>query len=153
MQILKDIVTNHFLIAPIVAWGLSQVIKLFTSMLEYKKFDIKKITRDGGMPSAHSATVTTLMVVAGYESGFDSVAFAICFILAAVVMRDAVGVRRENGKQAQAIRDIVQKTGLSEEELGTDRLKLGGGHTMLQLAAGCAFGIVVGISYILIFLR
>ncbi len=153
MQFLKQIVTNHYLIAPIIAWALSQILKVFTSIAECKGFDIQQIRRDGGMPSAHSATVVTLMAVVGYEAGFDSVAFAIAFIVGAVIMRDAVGVRRESGKQAEVIKRISEKFELDEAEFGIDKLKLGGGHTVPQVFAGCAVGLVVGISYILIFLR
>ncbi len=150
MHTVIDLITNHFLLVPVAAWALSQIIKLFTSMIEYKKFDIRKISRDGGMPSAHSATVTALMVLAGYTSGFGSAEFAICFILAAIVMRDAVGVRRECGKQAEIIKKLAERLEEGEDDINADRLKSGGGHTPLQLAAGCAVGLVVALAYILI---
>ncbi len=162
MQIIRAIVTNHYLIAPIVAWALSQIIKVFTSVAECKRIDIKQIRRDGGMPSSHSATVVTLMTVigfgegingAGISEGFGSAAFAIAFVVGAVIMRDAVGVRRESGKQAEVIKNMAQKLGLDEQELGIAQLKQGGGHTPLQVLVGCLTGLAVGIVYILIFMR
>ncbi len=153
MQVLKAIVTNHFLIVPIFAWMLSQVVKVFTSMAVRKRFDIKEIKRDGGMPSSHSATVTALMALVGYSEGFGSVEFAICFIVGVIVMRDAVGVRRETGKQAVVIKKTAERFDIEESDFGIDELKLEGGHTLVQIFAGCAMGLAISIAYILIFLK
>ena len=106
------------------------------------------------MPSAHSATVISLAVMCGWTQGFDSAAFAIAMILAVVIMRDAVGVRRESGINASAIKQLADKSNkeLSEGEapIETNKLKVLVGHTPLQVACGCIVGIAVCILYILI---
>ena len=63
----------------------------------------------GGMPSSHSATVCGLTTAAGLVYGVSSFEFAISFVLASVVMYDAMGVRREAGKQAKLLNMILEQ--------------------------------------------
>ena len=154
MQIIKDILSNHMILAPIIAWAVSQILKTITYLIVEMEFVFKRIISDGGMPSAHSATVISLAVMCGWTQGFDSAAFAIAIILAVVIMRDAVGVRRESGINASAIKQLADKSNkeLSEGEapIETNKLKVLVGHTPLQVACGCIVGIAVCILYILI---
>jgi len=156
MEIFKDLISNHVLIVPLVAWALSQILKTLTYLLVEKKLDIKRIISDGGMPSAHSATVTSLMVMCGWNAGFGSALFALSTIFAIVVMRDAVGVRRETGKQAASIKElatIVNRAFLDKNaEVRTENLKVLVGHSPLQVVFGSILGFIVSIAYILIFL-
>lgn len=156
MEILKDIISNYTLIVPIIAWAISQVLKTITYLIVEKKLDMKRIVSDGGMPSAHSATVISLMIMCGWSQGFGSPLFAVSMIFAVVVMRDAVGVRREAGKQAASIKELastINKAFLDKNaEIRTENLKVLVGHTPLQVVFGALVGAVVAISYILIFL-
>ena len=151
---LKDIFTNHMLLAPIIAWATAQVLKIFTYLIVEKKFVLKRMISDGGMPSAHSVTAISLAVLSGWTQGFDSAAFAIAMILAVVIMRDAVGVRRESGVNASIIKLLAKKSNSNlkegEEHIKTDMLKELVGHTPLQVACGCVVGIAVSVLYILI---
>ena len=154
MQILKDILSNHIIIAPIIAWAVSQIMKTITYVVVEKEFVFKRIISDGGMPSAHSATVVALAGMCGWTQGFDSALFAMAMILAIVIMRDAVGVRRESGVNASAIKQLADKSNKEldegEEPIETNKLKVLVGHTPLQVACGCVIGIIVCIVYILI---
>jgi acid phosphatase family membrane protein YuiD len=72
--------------------------------------------------------------------------FAVCFVLASVVMYDATGVRQETGKQAQLLnlildQDIFQLKGEQFEK----RLKEFIGHTPLQVFAGAVLGILLAV--------
>ena len=156
MSIFEKIISNHILIIPIAAWAISQIMKTFTYLIVEKKLDMKRIVSDGGMPSAHSATVSSLMVACGWFAGFDSATFAISVIFAIVVMRDAVGVRREAGKQAASIKELattINKAFLDKNaEIRTENLKVLVGHTPLQVFFGAVIGFIVSIAYILLFL-
>ncbi len=156
MEFFNDIISNHVLIVPIIAWALSQIFKTFTYLIVEKKLDMKRIVSDGGMPSAHSATVTSLMVMCGWIAGFDSALFAVSVIFAIVVMRDAVGVRREAGKQAASIKELaatVNRAFLNKSaEIRTENLKVLVGHTPLQVIFGSLLGLIISVVYILIFL-
>ena len=103
------------------------------------------------MPSGHSATVMSLSVMCGLTSGFDSVSFAISFILAIIVMHDAMGVRAEAGKQAESIISIAEVLNdyFSEHDarIKTDKLKVLVGHTPLQVVCGALLGIGIALTY------
>ena len=156
MNFLKELISNHALIAPAVAWAISQTLKIITNLFVVRELDLKRIIGDGGMPSSHSATVVSLAVMCGWILGFGSPVFALALLFAIVVMRDAVGVRREAGKQAASIKelaDAVNKGFASKDkEIRTENLKLLIGHTPLQVACGVIIGLTVSVIYILIFL-
>ena len=100
MDWLLDLITNPFLVIGISSWAVAQVLKTVIHFIIYKKFDIFRLFGDGGMPSGHSATVTSIAVSAALAYGTGSFEFAIAAILAIIVCHDAMGVRLETGKQA-----------------------------------------------------
>ena len=72
-------------------------------------------------------------------------------VLAAVVMYDAMGVRRETGKQAKLLNLIMEQDFFKfDNELFQKRLKEFVGHSPLQVAAGAVLGILlaVGMEYL-----
>ncbi len=155
MEILK-IFTNPFLLVPISAWLIAQVLKTIINAIINKEFSVSRLFGDGGMPSGHSATVTALACVCGFSFGFDSAYFAIAGILAVIVMHDAVGVRRETGKQAVsiiAIMDVINKyVTEKDKDMKADKLKVMVGHTPLQVVCGAILGFLVALGYSLVFL-
>ena len=156
MGIFKDIITNHVLIAPVSAWLLSQIIKAIINLCVYKKFSLERLLGDGGMPSTHSATVMCLCIMVGWVAGFSSAVFGLSFIFAVVVMRDALGVRREAGKQAASIKQLAEAVNRiftsKDSEIKTENLKVLVGHTPLQVIFGAITGAIIAVLYILIFL-
>lgn len=145
MQWLLDLLTNPYLWAGISGWLLAQVLKVFIYWGVNKKFDISRLYGDGGMPSGHSATVSSLAMVTGLLQGFDSAAFAIAAILATIVCHDAMGVRRETGKQTEIITELVKAFEVfTEEKLPEVMLKEFVGHTPIQVMAGILVGILDG---------
>lgn len=143
MNRLYDALTNPFLIAGISSWISAQTVKAIIYALVNKKFDIKRLFGDGGMPSGHSATVTSLALMSGFIKGFGSFEFAIAFIFAIVVCHDATGVRQETGKQAILLNEIVKSFEVFyTEKLPKVKLKEFVGHTPIQVAAGILLGAV-----------
>ena len=155
MEHLKDILDNQVLFAPIAAWIISQFIKAIINLIVYRKFSFERLFGDGGMPSAHSATVMCLCIMIGWTMGFGSPVFAFSFIFAVVVMRDALGVRREAGKQAASIKQLAESVNKifrsKDNEIKTENLKVLVGHTPLQVLFGALTGTIVAVSHILIF--
>ena len=153
MDILK-IFTNPFLLIPIISWAIAQILKTIINAIMNKKLELSRLVGDGGMPSGHSATVTSLAVLCGLKAGFGSASFAIAAILAVIVMHDALGVRRETGKQARSIIKISELLNdyFTEHDtnLKTDKLKVLVGHTPLQVVCGSILGAAVAIVYWLI---
>lgn len=93
-----------YLIIPFAVWFFIQLFKLIYDLVTTKKFNFKRILGAGGMPSSHSAVVTSLATMIGINQGFDSQMFALATIFAFVVMYDAAGIRRAAGKQAHHIK-------------------------------------------------
>ena len=75
---------NPILLTGAVAWLLSQVSKAIIYLIINKRFQWDRLFGDGGMPSSHSATVTSVAVITGLRCGLDSPIFAIAAILLAV---------------------------------------------------------------------
>ena len=150
MDILR-ILTNPVLLVPAFAWMVAQILKAVINAIVNKRFSWSRLIGDGGMPSGHSATVTSLAVMCGLTAGFDSVSFAIAFILAIIVMHDATGVRLETGKQAAFIISIAEVINdyISEHDaqIKTDKLKVLVGHTPLQVLCGALLGGTIAVAY------
>lgn len=147
MQVLKDFIQNYLLISAAAAWLLAQIFKVFTGIFHERQFSIVSLlTGTGGMPSSHSACVTALAVSSLMKYGIGSGYFAITAILAIVVMRDASGVRREAGKQAKVLNQIIQElfTTNDEQRFQTDLKELLG-HTPLQVFVGAILGGVIAL--------
>ena len=146
MNYLLDILNNKFIYIPILVWFFIQSFKVIWDLVATKKFNFKRILGAGGMPSSHSAVVTSLTVLIGKSEGLDSPIFALSFIFAMVVMYDAAGVRRAAGKQAHLLNKIIETPGLTNVEV-QERLVEVLGHTPLQVIVGATIGIIVGLFF------
>ena len=138
----SDFLSNKAITLPIFSWFLAQLIKFILCLIKYKKLDFRKFVSSGGMPSSHSAITVCLATVMGIKFGFGSGEFAISVILSFIVMADAAGVRRAAGKQAEVLNKIIYHS----REIRVDKeLKVLLGHTPVQVIAGAALGILVGL--------
>lgn len=143
MDFLDKLFANKFLIVGISSWVIAQVLKLITHAVIYKKVDINRLFGDGGMPSGHSATVTSVATMAGLCFGVGSFEFALSAILAIIVCHDAKGVRLETGKQAMLLNEMVETVNiLTKKDLPKVKLKEFVGHTPVQVGAGVVIGIL-----------
>lgn len=123
------------IIIPFIAILAAELTKVTIDILT-KRHKVRFV-KTGGMPSGHSAFVSSLVVVVAYREGIESTAFMIAAVIALVVMYDAVTLRSEAGKHAESI-NSHHKTGL-EESLG---------HNHWEVIAGALFGAVL--SFVLL---
>ena len=144
MNWFQKLLSNPFLLIGLSSWFWAQLIKTIIHAIVTKSIDFTRLIGDGGMPSGHSATVSSLATAAALVYGLGSFEFAIALVFAIVVCKDAMGVRLETGKQAAIINDIVEAFNVltSEEKLPDAKLKEFVGHTPLQVIAGILLGIV-----------
>ena len=150
MRYLKDFFGNYVLISAILGWCIAQVLKIFSGTLSTRKFHIKYMFTNGGMPSSHSATVLALTTSLAIQEGFASPSFAIAAVLSVIVMNDAFGVRLETGKQATIINRIVKELFSGNPDEVNTGLKELVGHTPFQVLVGAVVGIAVALLYGLI---
>ncbi|MGN0412542.1 MAG: divergent PAP2 family protein [Lachnospiraceae bacterium] len=143
---INEILQNQILICGCLGWGIAQILKTIIYAGINKKIDWKRLFGDGGMPSGHSATVTAMAVRSFLIYGAGSFEFAVTFMLAIIVMHDAMGVRQETGKQAKIIKDLASfMESLGRDITDEEKLKEFVGHTPLQVTAGAIIGALVAL--------
>ena len=142
---------NYILSVALLSWLAAQICKTIINYILSGKFEAERMWGAGGMPSAHSALVCSMFMAAAKSQGVNSPIFAIAFILAAIVMYDAMGVRRETGEQAKVLNKMIEQwidvTEKNAPFLQNMHLKEMVGHTPLQVLAGFVVGCVVGALY------
>lgn len=150
---LWGIFSNHAIICAIISWFVAQSIKIPLYYLVEHRWDFRRFVGSGGMPSSHSAMVVSLTIMVGAMRGFETAEFAICFVLAAIVMYDAAGVRRETGTQATVINQIIRDFLLNGKEISDEELKELVGHTPLEVLGGAVVGVLVGGIYLVTLIK
>ncbi|WP_077609419.1 divergent PAP2 family protein [Clostridium sp. Marseille-P2415] len=144
MTFWDDLLGNQVLVTAVAGWIVAQVLKTIIDLALNRNFNPERLVGSGGMPSSHSSTVCALTTAAVYRYGVGSFEFAISFILSMVVMYDAMGVRRETGKQAKLLNSILLENPLKlNGEILQEKLKEYVGHTPLQVVAGAILGILL----------
>ncbi len=144
MNDLISFIQNKYIYIPILLWFFIQSYKVIHDLITTKKFNFKRIIGAGGMPSSHSAIVTSITALIGKYEGVNTPIFALSLIVALVVMYDACGVRRAAGKQAALLNKIVDTPGLTTVQV-SEKLVEVLGHTPVQVFVGALIGIIVGI--------
>lgn len=144
MNNLMIFLQNKYIYVPFLLWFGIQLFKLIYDLVTTKKFNFKRIMGAGGMPSSHSAVVTSLATLIGKNEGVGTPIFAVSLIMAFVVMYDACGVRRAAGKQAALLNKLVETPGLTGIQV-SEKLVEVLGHTPIQVFVGALIGIVAGL--------
>lgn len=133
---------NRVLIAALIAWSLAQIIKVPIYYLQNRRWKWSLLFSAGGMPSSHSAVVTGLTHAIGLYYGFDSPLFALGFVMSMVVIYDATGIRRQAGRHARIINQMITDLA-SGHPLKQEQLKEVLGHSPMEALGGVLMGIVI----------
>jgi len=127
-----------YALTPFLAWLVAGVLKFIINSIKAGQLAFGLIGY-GGMPSNHSAIVSSVAALVAFKEGVDHPAFGVALALAFVVMLDANSLRRQVGKHAEAINRLNVNT--------PDSLPLRErmGHTRWEIGAGIAVGIAVAV--------
>ena len=118
-----------YILFPLLAVFIAQFIKFIYNYIKTKKLDIMIfINGMGGMPSSHSALVSSLTTLIYLNYGL-SIYFSISFIFSLIVIYDARCIRYESGNQAKVLNSIAN-TNLRESL----------GHNSLEVLVGIILG-------------
>uniref|UniRef100_A0ACD5H0P4 Divergent PAP2 family protein n=1 Tax=Desertifilum tharense IPPAS B-1220 TaxID=1781255 RepID=A0ACD5H0P4_9CYAN len=147
MQDFGEILNNRVLLVALSACLIAQALKLVVELVKNQKVNLRSLVTTGGMPSAHSALVTSLATGVGQTKGWGSPEFALATVFAIIVMYDAAGVRQAAGKQARILNQIIDELFHEKYEFAEERLKELLGHTPFQVIVGLMLGIVVSVGY------
>jgi acid phosphatase family membrane protein YuiD len=148
---IKSLFENIIFLSTASSWVVAQFLKMIIYVLTHKHKKVREaietaIWRTGGMPSSHSAVVSSLTVSVGFKEGPASNLFVFCLVFTMVVLRDALGVRRAAGLQARALnnlgRQAAEKTGLEFRAVKEIQ-----GHTPLEVLVGAFLGIFIAAGY------
>ena len=144
---MEYILQYQIILSSLIGWASAQITKTIIHVIINKKFSAERLVGTGGMPSSHSATVCGLATAVAINYGTSSLDFAISAIFAIVVMYDALGVRRETGRQAVVINEMMEMfKNMGKNMTASERLKEFVGHSPLQVLVGALMGI--GIAFI-----
>ncbi len=146
---------NYVLSCGVISWAAAQIIKTILYAVTKKEFRAERLVGSGGMPSSHSSLVCSALVASGIHDGVGSTEFALAFILAAVVMYDAMGVRRAAGLHAHEInrmnklfdfkfKDLIDTESEESSQKRKD-LKEFLGHNPLEVLAGAVLGVIIAL--------
>ena len=134
--------SNPVLFAALLSWFIAQTVKIPLEFLRTKRWNWALVFSPGGMPSSHSALVSSVAYGVGLSLGFDHPTFAIAFALAGIVIYDATGIRRQAGKHAAIINAIIEDLAAGHP-LKEEQLREVLGHTPLQALIGTLLGILM----------
>ena len=151
MQFIHSVLTfNEILTVSLLSWFVAQVLKTIINFVLLGRFQLERMWGDGGMPSAHSATVTAMVIATARSEGIHSAIFAVAAVVASITMHDAMGVRRETGEQAKVLNRMFTEwmdQGFEQFQLPHGKkLKEMVGHTPIEVVTGAALGIVLGFA-------
>ncbi len=132
MPSVSSLLHDYLFLIPLIVALLAEFVKIAGETLRTGNWK-GGLFRSGGMPSSHSAFVTSLLIVVWHKLGLDSPEFAIAFVFAGIVWYDAVSSRKAIGEQAKILNRLQHWERLSE------RL----GHSLLQVIGGILFGAAV----------
>ncbi|WP_368571979.1 divergent PAP2 family protein [Acinetobacter junii] len=129
-----------YLITPFLAWLLCGTSKFLINSIKAKRLAFDLIGY-GGMPSNHSAIVSSMVSLVGFREGFSNPAFGVALTLAFIIILDASSLRKQVGKHAHVINNLDNYRGnILRERIG---------HSKLEIFMGILMGIFL--SYIINF--
>ena len=129
-------VDYSYIATPFLAWLVAGTTKFIVNSLKFKMFAIDLIGY-GGLPSNHSAIVTSMVALIAFKEGLSAPAFGVAITLAFITILDAGSLRREVGKHAA----LINKMSVSLPERYYVRERMG--HSRLEIAAGALIGLGV----------
>ncbi|MDE7444533.1 MAG: divergent PAP2 family protein [Lachnospiraceae bacterium] len=146
MDFMIELFQNKIFVSAVIGWLVAQVLKTLIHFILTKKLVAERMVGSGGMPSSHSATVCALATATGIQYGGGGFEFAVTVMLAIIVMYDAMGVRRETGKQGQVLNEMLEVfTNMGKQISAEAKLKEFVGHTPLQVLMGAILGIAIAV--------
>ncbi|CAM3504194.1 divergent PAP2 family protein [Cytobacillus oceanisediminis] len=137
--------------------GLAQGLKIPIHYVKEGELRPDLFFQTGGMPSSHSAGVSSLTTFIALKRGVPTVDFALSLVYGLIVMYDAQGIRRQTGEltlKVNSLGELVDKIHKDEtvkfEEEGPKKLKEMLGHQPAEVLGGALLGVLTGaLGYLL----
>jgi len=151
LEQLTGLLTHPVFLSAFTSWFTAQILKSFVALLRNRPRTAKGILLNifwstGGMPSSHSAVVSSLATSVGFVMGVDTPLFIVTLFYAILIFRDALGVRRAAGMQARAINQLLRNLA-RERKHRVKPLKEIHGHTGPEVAVGALLGFFIAVAF------
>ncbi|SDL92704.1 divergent PAP2 family protein [Bacillus sp. OK048] len=131
--------------------GLAQGLKIPIHYYKKQEWRPELFFQTGGMPSSHSAGVSTLTTFIALQRGLPTFDFALSLVYGLIVMYDAQGIRRQTGEltlKVNSMHDLMEKVDREEsvefEQEAPKKLKEMLGHQPEEVIGGALLGALVG---------
>lgn len=145
MEYLIGIITNKLFVAAAASWFMAQGSKMIIEVMK-GGFRLERLAGGGGMPSAHSATVTGLTTATAIVYGTGGFEFVMALFFSIIVIYDAMGVRYETGQEAKVLNRMRRRDRKEgREEVQERDLDEKMGHTPPEILCGILVGLIGGI--------
>lgn len=130
-----------YLTTPFLAWLIAGGLKFGINSIKAKKLAFKLIGY-GGLPSNHSAIVSSTATLIALKEGLNQPAFGVAITLAFIVILDASSLRKQVGKHAVAINKINEVL-IDDDAENKSLLRERIGHSLLEIFCGILVGMLV----------
>lgn len=125
-----------YILAALLGYLIAHTIKYFLQPKGQRTW--KRWLTNGGFPSSHTAVVMALTTAIFVHEGVSTL-FAVAGTFSAIVIQDAVSLRRSVGEQGTLLTKLAQKVSPQ-----TEAVYVATGHTVKEVIAGAILGIVIG---------
>ena len=139
MAIVRTMIDFSYVLTPFLAWFVAGIIKFAINSIRAKQLAYDLIGY-GGMPSNHSAIVSSMTTLIALKEGMSHPAFGVALTLAFIVILDAGSLRRQVGKHAAMINKLM----IASKDQTPLRERMG--HARIEIVAGMLLGIAVAVA-------
>lgn len=151
---LHGLIINPVFLSAFFSWFVAQVLKAVIEAIRVRSRSSRDMVmtlfwKTGGMPSSHSSLVTALATSIGFEYGAGNPLFTLSLFYGILIIRDALGVRRAAGVQAQALNRLGSEL---QERFGIrfKPVKEINGHTASEVSVGVLLGFFIATAFSLL---
>ena len=128
-----DLIFEPFSVfVPLIIWFVTGLLKFTITSICRKEISLRHIGA-GGFPSNHTAIIVGTTMYIGLTNGFNEPVFTLGIALAAIVIFDATGLRREVGRHSQYLNKLE----------GASKFRERTGHKLYEILGGVVWGMVV----------
>jgi len=149
--ILSKALSSPVFLSALSSWFVAQVLKSCIMLVRNRPRTAKEIIihifwSTGGMPSSHSAVVSSLATSAAFVEGPGSTLFFVTLFYALLTFRDALGVRRAAGAQARVLNQLIRDLG-KHHALRSKPVKEINGHSISEVFVGALLGFFMAVAF------
>ncbi|NBC29884.1 MAG: divergent PAP2 family protein [Spirochaetes bacterium] len=146
--------TSTVFLSAFFSWFMAQLLKLIIEALRNRSQVSRDVAiglmwRTGGMPSSHSALVTSIATAIAFSRGVNNPLFTLSLFYGMLVIRDALGVRRAAGMQARELNRLGTELNRSYNIDFTPVQEVHG-HTPSEVSVGVLLGFFIATAFSLL---